>query len=94
MKLNKNNFHQHKRSASLKDANIEKVIVSNKISLSGKNYIYSCIMIIQPLNIILQKRKAYLKNCDGQNKWMCLIKNDKLKRYNITWYKISANIKK
>ena len=36
----KNKFHHHKSPIFLKDVDIEKILVSNKISSGGKNYKY------------------------------------------------------
>ena len=38
MKLKKSKFYRHKTSIILEDVDIEKVLVSNKISLGEKNY--------------------------------------------------------
>ena len=59
----------------LGDVDIEKVLVSNKISFGEKNYKYfiSCLYNgnkIKPLNIMLLKTSAYVKRYDGQTKWM------------------------
>ena len=51
---------------------------------------------VKPLKIILPRTSAYLKSCDGVNKWMhFLIKDDDyLEKYNTIWDKFSADIKK
>ena len=45
---------------------------------------------------MLPKTSAYAKSYDGQTKWMYfLIKDDDLlEKYNITWDKVSTDIKK
>ena len=51
---------------------------------------------VKPLHIMLPKTDAYVKNYDGQTKWMhFLIENDDLlEKYNSIWDKVSADIKK
>ena len=53
------------------DVDVEKVLVSNKISLSEKNYKYFIGYLyngnkVKPLNIMLTKTSAYVKMYDGQ----------------------------
>ena len=71
------------------DVDIEKVLVSNKISLGKKNYKYFIGYLynddkVKPLHIMLPKTSAYVNSFDGQTKWMySLIKdNDLLEKYN------------
>ena len=66
------------------DVDIEKVLVSNKISSGQKNYKYIIGYLykdhkFKTLNIMLPKTSFYLKSYDGQTKWMYfLIENDNL----------------
>ena len=59
----------------LKDEDIEKVFVSNKISFGEKKkkyfigYLYNDNKV-KPLHIMLLKTSAYVKSYDGQIKWM------------------------
>ena len=53
------------------DVDIEKVLVSNKIYLSEKNYKFFIGYLyngnkVKPLNIILPKTSGYVKSYDGQ----------------------------
>ena len=63
-------FYSHKTHVD-----IEKVLVSNKISFGEKNckyftgYLYNDNQV-RPLHIMLPKTSAYLKNYDGQTKWI------------------------
>ena len=84
-----------------KDADIEKVLVSNKISFSEKNYKYFTDYLyndhkVKPLHIMLPKRNPYVKSFDGQTKWTYFLVEDDhlLEKYNTTWDKVSADIKK
>ena len=57
------------------DVDIEKVLVSNKISFGEKNYKYFIGYLhngnkVKSLNIILPKKSPYVKGYDGQTKWM------------------------
>ena len=73
------------------DVDIEKVLVSNKISFGRKNckyficYLYNgkyfiCYLYngnkVKPLHIMLPKTRAYLKSYDGQTKWMYFLIED------------------
>ena len=66
------------------DADIEKVLVSNKFSFGEKIYKYFIGYLyndnkVKPLNIMLPKTSAYVKSYAGQTKWMFfLIENGDL----------------
>ena len=99
MKTNK--FYCHKTPILLRDVDIEKVFVSNKIPLCKKNYKYFTGYLydnhtVKPLHIMLPKINAYVKRYDRQVKWMYfLIEDDEfLEKYNAIWDKLSADIKK
>ena len=59
----------------MEDADIEKVLVSKLISFGEKNdkyfvgYLYNDNKV-KPLNIMLPKISAYVKNYNGQSKWI------------------------
>ena len=78
----KNNFYRNKIRILLKDVDIEKVLVSTKISF-GKKTISTLLL------------SAYVKNYDGQTKWMYFSIEDDglLEKYNTIWNKVSADIK-
>ena len=64
--IEKNKFDSHKSPIFLKDVDIEKVLVSNKISSGEKNYKYFIgylynIHKVSLLYIMLSKRSAYVK---------------------------------
>ena len=86
IEIEKNKFHHHKISYFLGDEDIEKALVSNKISFGEKNYKYFIGYLyngnkVKPLNIMLPKTTAYVKSYDGQTKWMYfLIEDDDLLR--------------
>ena len=71
LKLKKNNLYHNKTPILLKDVDIEKVLVSNKISFGEKNYKYFIGYLyddnkVKPLHIMLPKTSAYVKSDDGQ----------------------------
>ena len=71
MKWKKN--YRNKTPIFLKDVDIEKVFVSNKISFGEKNYKYLIGYLyndskVKPLHIMLPKTSAYVKSYDGQIK--------------------------
>ena len=96
LKLKKINF-----TIFLKDVDIEKVLVSNKISFGEKNYKHFIGYLyndnkVKPLNIMLARTSAYVKSYGGQTKWMYFLIEDEhlLEKYNTIWDKVSADIKK
>ena len=96
-----NKFYNHKTPTFLGDVDIEKVLVSSKISFGGKNYKYFIGYFyndnkVKPLNIMLPKTSAYVKSYDGKTKWMYyLIEDyDLLKKYNTIRDEVSADIEK
>ena len=105
LKLKKINFTAIKLLYFLKDVDVEKVLVSKKVSSGEKNYKYFigyCYWLlfnkhkVKPLQIMLPKAGAYVKSYDGQSKWMYFltVDDDLLEKYNIIWDRISADIKK
>ena len=83
-----------------REVDIEKVLVSNKISFDEKNskyfigYLYN-VNKDKPLNIMLPKTSAYVKRYVGQTKWMYfwIADDDSLEKYSTIWDKVSADIK-
>ena len=50
---------------------------------------------VKPLHIMLSKESVYVNSYDGQIKWMYfLIEDELLEKYNTTWDKFNADIKK
>ena len=89
LKLKKKIFYHNKTPTHLKAVDIEKVLVSNKISFGTKNYEYFIGYLyndhkVKPLHIMLPKTTAYVKRYDGQTKWMYLLieDDDLLEKYN------------
>ena len=77
----KNKFYCHKTPIFLKDVDVEKVLVSNKIYFGEKNYKYFIGYLYndnkgQPLHIMLTKTSAYVKSYDGQTTWMYFLIED------------------
>ena len=71
MKWKKN--YRNKTPIFLKDVDIEKVLVSNKISFGEKNYKYLIGYLyndnkVKPLHIMLPKTSAHVISYDGQIK--------------------------
>ena len=64
--IEKNKFYRNKTPVFLKDLDIEKVLLSNKIFFGKKNYKFFIDYLyndhkIKPLHIILPKTGAYVK---------------------------------
>ena len=101
LKLKKINFTVIRLIILLKDVDIEKVIVPNKIPLGEKNYKYFIGYFyddhkVKPLHLMLPKTSAYVKSFDGQTKWMYFMieDDDLLEKNNTIWVKVIAAIKK
>ena len=84
IEIEKNKFYHSKIPIHLRDVDIEKVLVSNKICFGEKNYKYFIGYLygdhkVKPLHAILPKTSAYVKSYDGQTKSMYfLIEDDDL----------------
>ena len=70
IEIEKNKFYFYKTPIFLKDADIEKVLVSNKISFGEKNYKYFIGYLyndnkVKPLHIMLPKTSPYIKSYDA-----------------------------
>ena len=66
IEIEKNKFYHNKAPIFLKNRDIEKVLVSNKISFGEKNYKYFNGYLyddhkVKPLRIMLPKTSAYVK---------------------------------
>ena len=102
MKLKKNFFFTVIRILFfLGDLDIEKVLLSNKISFGEKNYKYFISYFyngnkVKPLYVVLPKMSAYVKSYDGPTKWVYFLieDSDLLEKYNTIWNKVSSYIKK
>ena len=99
IEIEKSKFYRSKTPIFLKDVDIEKVLVSNKISFGEKNYKYFIGYLyndnkVKPLHIMLPKTSAYVKSYDGQTKWMYFLieDDDLLEKYNTIWNKVSSDI--
>ena len=85
IEIEKNKFYRDKAPVPLNDVDIEKMLVSTKISFGEKKkqkYFIGYLHInhkIQPLHIRLSKTSAYVKSYVGQTKWIYfLIEDDDL----------------
>ena len=67
IKIEKEKFHQHKRPISIKNIDINKIVVSNKVSLGKRGF--KCFIgykddKIKPLCIFLPKMSVYKRHFD------------------------------
>ena len=90
--IKKNKFYLYKFYLSV---DIEKVLVSPKISFGEKNYIYIIGHLhndnrVKPLHIMPPKTSAYIKGYDEQCKWIYFsIEDGELsEKYNTIWDKV------
>ena len=100
IEIQKNKFYLNKVPVHLRDGDVEKVLVSNKISFGEKNYKYFIGYLynnskVKPLHIMVPKTNAYVKSYVGQTKWMYFLieDHDLLEKCNTIWDKVSADIK-
>ena len=68
--MKKNKFYHYKSPVPLRIVDIEKVLVSNKISFDDKNYKYFIRYLynydkVKPLHIMLPKTSTYVNSYDG-----------------------------
>ena len=87
--MKKTNFTAMKVLFFLKDVDVEKVVVSKKISFGEKKYKYFTVYLhndhkVRSLHIMFPKTSAYVESYDEQTKWIQLfIEDDELlKKYN------------
>ena len=100
IKIEKNKFYHHKTPILLGDVDIERLLVSYKISFSEKNckyfigYLYNDNKV-KPLQTVLPKTSIYVKCYEEQTKWMYFLieDDDLLEKYNTIWDKVSTDIK-
>ena len=76
----------------MKDVDVEKVLVTKKISFGEKNSKYFVGYLhnnhkVKPLHIMLPKTSVYVKSYDGHTKWMYFLigGDDLLEKFNNTW---------
>ena len=99
IEIQKQKFHQHKLPISIKIIDINKIVVSNKVSSGEKAFKYLTGYKngkkIKPLRILLPKISAYRKDFDETKNMSFLMKDDELsEKYNEIWEKDENIIKK
>ena len=67
--IEKNKFHRYRTPIFLRDVDIKKALVTNKISFGGKNYKYFIGYLydnhkVKPLHIMLPKSTTCVKSFD------------------------------
>ena len=67
--IEKNKFHRYRTPIFLRDVDIKKALVTNKISFGGKNYKYFIGYLydnhkVEPLHIMLPKSTTCVKSFD------------------------------
>ena len=75
IEIGKQKFHQHKRPISIKNIDINKIVVSNKVSFGKKGFKYFIgykDAKIRPLCIFLPKMSAYRRDSD-ETKYMSFL---------------------
>ena len=82
IEIEKQKFHQHKEPISIKNIDINKITVSNRVPFGKKGFIffigYKDAKKVRPLCIFLQKMTAYTKDFDKTMFFFFLIKDDEL----------------
>ena len=91
-------FHQHKETISIKNIDINKIVVSYKVSFIKKDLntlLVAKVLKKRPLCIFLPKMRVYRKAFDETKYMSFLIKdNELLEKYNEIWKKLENIIKK
>ena len=96
--IEKQKFHQYKRPIWIKIIDINKILVSNKVTFDKKCFIYFIgfkdAKVIKPLCIFLPKMSAYRKDFDETEHMSFLIKDDELLgKYNEIWKKVENSVR-
>ena len=67
IEIEKNKFHHHESPAPLRDIEIEKVLISNKVFFSEKNYKYfiGCMFLSCHVRILESIHTLYFPECEG-----------------------------
>ena len=89
IEIKKQIFYQDKRPISIKNTDINKIVVSNKVSFHKYFIGYKDAKIIRPLHIFLPKMSAY-RRYFHETKYVFLINNHELseKYNNEIWEKV------
>ena len=92
IEIEKQKLHQHKRPISIKNIDITKIVVSNKIFFSKKSFKHFIVFKhdkIKLLCIFDPKMSAYRRAFDEIKHMSFLIKDDELlQKYNKIWEKV------
>ena len=99
IEIQKQKFDHHKRPISIKNVDINKRFVSDKVSFGKKGFKYFIgykdSKKIRPLCIFVPKISAYRKDFDDTRYISFLVKdNELLKKYNKIWKKLKNSVKK
>ena len=99
IEIQKQKFNQNKGAISIKNVDIDKIVVSNKVSFDKKGFKYFIgyknAKKIRLLCIFLTKMSAYRKEFDETKYISFLIKdNELLEKYNEIWEKARNSLKK
>ena len=87
--IEKHKFHQYKSPILINNIDINKIVVSNKVSFGFKYFIgYKDHKKVTPLCILLPELSAYRRNFDKSQYKMKMMKDDELlEKYNEIWKK-------
>ena len=81
IEIEKQKFHQHKNNFSMKNIDINKIVVSNKVSFGKKGFKYFISYKdanIRPLCTFFPKPSAYRRDFDETKYMSFLMKDDEL----------------
>ena len=98
IEIKKQKLHQHKIPISIKNIDVIKMVVSNKVSFGKEKFKYFIGYTdhkqIKPSSIFLPKMSAYRKDFNETKYISFLIKDDKLlEKYNEIWKKVKISRK-
>ena len=100
LKLKNVNFVTKKILILFEGADIDNILVSDKVSSGEKNYKNFISYIdndyeIKKISMILPKMDTYIKSYDRETKWMYFfIEDDELLKNNCIWNNVTNSVKK
>ena len=99
IEFQKQTFHQHKEPISIKNVDIDKIVVPNKVSFNKKGFKcfigFKDVKKSRPLCVFLPKLSAYRKDFVETKYTSFLIKDDELlEKYNEIWEKVKGSLKR
>ena len=96
IEIEKQKLHQHKRTISMKNIDINKIAVSNKVSFGKKGFKYFIGYKDTKILILFLPKVSVCRRDFDETKYMCflIIDDELLEKYNEILEKVKNSIKK